>query len=71
MAERARFEIFPTSEGRYQWWFRIDGDVMCRSVHSFLSRDAANDDIHEFMRAIDSADCGIHPDIIDLDAADV
>jgi hypothetical protein len=79
MAERARFEIFPEqklhcgtylhSSGRYRWRFCIAGETVCSSDRAFDNSDGANDDIHAFMRAIDAAECGIHPDIIDLDEA--
>lgn len=79
MAERARFEIYPEQElrcgtylhstGRYRWRFCIGEGTICSSARSFAGRELANGDIHEFMETIDSADCGIHPDIIDLDEA--
>lgn len=78
MPERARFEIFPEqlhcgtytkTTGCYRWHFRIGDDVICSSDRSFAGRELANGDIHEFLAAIDAAECGIHPDIIDLDEA--
>lgn len=70
MAERARFEIFSKDKGQYCWQFRIDGVVECKSERSFGSSDDANDHIHIVMRAIDEAECGIHPDIVDLEDDD-
>lgn len=84
MAERAHFNIYPEYfsrvpwdhrkpslllTGYYRWNFVIGNDVICCSDRKFTSRNFANDDIHEFIRAIHGADCGIHPDIIDLDEA--
>lgn len=82
MAERARFEIYPeqyflNSEGtgptaptgRYRWRFAVGDYSVCSSTQSFAGRELANGDIHEFIRAIYGAECGIHPDIIDLDDA--
>ena len=84
MAERARFEIYPerytagwmprnsrkpSVTGRYCWRFVISEDVICSSDRSFAGRELANGDIHEFIEAIHSAECGIHPDIIDVEEA--
>ena len=78
MPEQKRFEIYAECQyiestgqihrtGHYRWRFCVDDDIVCNSSRNFATRDFANGDIHDFMRAIDGADCGIHPDIIDVD----
>lgn len=75
--ESARFEIYPEQRGagehreptgNYRWRFRAaNSRIVAESGQGFGSRTDANRAIHDFISAIDNADCGIHPDIIDMD----